>query len=183
MKNPNSIFLIAESFVRFVIVSLVGLSFPNFWLATHVTAITIGYAAGVLAASGVALVLLSPRSAPQKSSLRRLEREVVRMSASMLYGGPDVVGTITAGGTESILMAVKAYRDRARSKRGRRLRRPNMVLPQSAHVAFEKGAHYFDLETRFAPMGDDFADKTANMIANLERGLLAPIEMISRLAA
>ncbi len=96
---------------------------------------------------------LNPLAFP---SLRRLEREVVRMSASMLYGGPDVVGTLTSGGTESILMAVKAYRDRARTKRGRRLRRPNMVLPQSAHVAFEKGAHYFDLETRYAPMADDF---------------------------
>jgi sphinganine-1-phosphate aldolase len=96
---------------------------------------------------------LNPLAFP---SLRRMEREVVRMSASMMYGGPDVVGTMTSGGTESILMAVKAYRDRARQKRGRRgARRPNMVLPQSAHVAFEKGAHYFDLEPRFAPMADD----------------------------
>ncbi len=96
---------------------------------------------------------LNPLAFP---SLRRLEREVVRMSGTMLYGGPDVVGTMTSGGTESILMAVKAYRDRARQKRGRRLRRPNMVLPQSAHVAFEKGAHYFDVEARFAPMAEDF---------------------------
>lgn len=96
---------------------------------------------------------LNPMAFP---SLRRLEREVVHMTASMLNGDRDAVGTMTSGGTESILMAVKAYRDRARHKRGRRLRRANMVLPQSAHVAFEKGGHYFDVEARFAPMQDDF---------------------------
>src|SRR5687767_1407235 len=46
-------------------------------------------------------------------SLRRMEAEVVRMTASMLNGDREVVGTMTSGGTESILLAVKSSRDRA----------------------------------------------------------------------
>lgn len=135
---------------------------------------------------------LNPLAFP---SLRRLEREVVRMSATMLNGDSDVVGTMTSGGTESILMAVKAYRDRARHKRGRRLRRPNVVLSQSAHVAFEKGAHYFDLEARFAPMASDFrADvramkrlcdaDTVMLVGSAPQyphGVVDPIEAIAKL--
>ena len=45
---------------------------------------------------------------------RRFENEVVSMTASMMNGDDDVVGSLTSGGTESILMAMKAYRDRAR---------------------------------------------------------------------
>src|SRR5262245_31588158 len=37
------------------------------------------------------------------SSLRRMEAEVVRMTASMLHGGRETVGTMTSGGTESCL--------------------------------------------------------------------------------
>jgi sphinganine-1-phosphate aldolase len=50
-------------------------------------------------------------------SLKRMESDVVRMTASMLNGGPEAVGTMTSGGTESILLAVKAARDRARKRR------------------------------------------------------------------
>jgi len=47
-------------------------------------------------------------------SLRKFETETVAMTAAMLHGGADCVGNITSGGTESILVAVKTYRDRAR---------------------------------------------------------------------
>ena len=47
-------------------------------------------------------------------SLRRFETEIVSMVANMLHGNSAVVGNVTSGGTESILMAVKTYRDRAR---------------------------------------------------------------------
>ena len=43
---------------------------------------------------------------------------------------------MTSGGTESCLMACKAYRDLARADRG--VKRPNMVVPSTAHVAFDK---------------------------------------------
>ena len=47
-------------------------------------------------------------------SLRQFEVETVAMVANMLHGDGDCVGSITSGGTESIIMAVKTYRDRAR---------------------------------------------------------------------
>ena len=50
-------------------------------------------------------------------SLKQFESEVVQMTCSMLNGPENAVGTMTSGGTESILMAVKAYRDRARKKK------------------------------------------------------------------
>jgi hypothetical protein len=53
---------------------------------------------------------------------------------------------MTTGGTESILMAVKAYRERAKDLSG--VSAPNMVLSISAHPAFEKAGHYFGVEMR-----------------------------------
>lgn len=87
-------------------------------------------------------------------SLKRMEGDVVRMTASLLHGGDDAVGTMTSGGTESILLAVKTYRDRARRLRPW-IRRPEMVIPKSAHVAFLKAAELFGLKVRLAPLGDD----------------------------
>jgi len=87
-------------------------------------------------------------------SLKRLETEVVQMAAGLMRGGPDTVGLLTSGGTESILLAMKAYRDRAR----RRLRlpgRPVVIVPESVHVAFDKAAAYFDVRLRRAPLGAD----------------------------
>ena len=48
-------------------------------------------------------------------SLRQFEVETVAMVANMLNGDGNCVGSVTSGGTESLLMAVKTYRDRARS--------------------------------------------------------------------
>jgi sphinganine-1-phosphate aldolase len=87
-------------------------------------------------------------------SLRRMEREVVQMSAGLLHGGPETVGTLTSGGTESILLAVKTYRDRYRS-RAHAPGRPVVIAPESVHVAFEKAAEYFGVKLAHAPLGDD----------------------------
>lgn len=88
-------------------------------------------------------------------SLKRLESEVVRMTATMLNAAPTSVGTMTSGGTESILLAVKAARDRAR-RRKPWIRHPEMVLPETIHVAFDKAGHYFDVKPRYAPVGPDY---------------------------
>lgn len=95
-------------------------------------------------------------------SLRRLEAEVVQMSASLLHGGPKSVGTMTTGGTESILMAVKAARDRARATKPW-IRRPEIVLPKTAHVAFDKAAHYFGLRLRHAEIDAEMRADVASM--------------------
>jgi glutamate/tyrosine decarboxylase-like PLP-dependent enzyme len=87
-------------------------------------------------------------------SLRRMELEVVQMTASMLHGGPEAVGTMTSGGTESILMAVKACRDRARKLKPW-IKAPEIVAPTTVHVALDKAAHYFGLTLRYAKTGAD----------------------------
>lgn len=90
-------------------------------------------------------------------SLKRMEREVVQMSASLMNGPASAVGTMTSGGTESLLLAVKTYRDRARKRRPFTggPRRPNMVVPETIHVAFEKAAHYFGVRKRVVPVLED----------------------------
>lgn len=45
-------------------------------------------------------------------SVRQMEADIVQMCLGMYHGGERACGTVTSGGTESILMACKAYRDR-----------------------------------------------------------------------
>ncbi len=77
-------------------------------------------------------------------SLKGLERDLVQ-SAGALFNCPGAVGTVTSGGTESILCAVAAYRDRARRKKPW-IRSPQLVVPRTVHPAFDKAAHYFGIE-------------------------------------
>ncbi len=88
-------------------------------------------------------------------SLKRFESEVVGMTAGMLNGDAGACGTMTSCGTESCLLAVKTYRDMARDKRPW-IRRPEMVIPETAHVAWEKGADYFGVKPVRAPLGPDW---------------------------
>lgn len=74
-------------------------------------------------------------------SMLKLETDVVRMLATLLHGDEKVVGHLTTGGTESIMLAVKAARDRARALHSE-ITRPEMVLPKTAHASFHKAAHY-----------------------------------------
>jgi sphinganine-1-phosphate aldolase len=87
-------------------------------------------------------------------SLKRMESEVVRMAAALLHGDRQVVGTMTSGGTESLLLAVKTARDLARHKRPW-IRSPELIMPATAHVAFDKASHYFGVKIRRAPVGKD----------------------------
>ena len=70
---------------------------------------------------------------------RQMETEVVSMTAAMMNGDDDTVGFMTSGGTESILMAVKAYRDRAR-KLFPHIKKPEIVRSSSS---FESGNNYY----------------------------------------
>ena len=87
-------------------------------------------------------------------SLGEIQAEVVGICADLFHGPPTAAGFMTSGGTESILMAVKAARERGRAERG--ISDPHMVLPASAHAAFHKGAHYFGLRTTTVPVGPDW---------------------------
>lgn len=136
---------------------------------------------------------LDPTTYP---SLMRLEREVVRMVANLLRGDADVVGNFTWGGTESILLAVKTARDWARVHKPH-IKRPEMIVPRTAHCAFHKAAAYFGLDLVLTPFDDvtyqadveamarAITDNTVLLVGSAPgyaHGVIDPIEAIGRLA-
>ncbi|PMD46075.1 PLP-dependent transferase [Hyaloscypha variabilis F] len=77
-------------------------------------------------------------------AVRKMEAEIVSMVLS-LFNAPDgSAGVCTSGGTESILSACFAARERARMERG--IRKPEMIIPVTAHPAFRKAGHYFNIK-------------------------------------
>lgn len=127
-------------------------------------------------------------------SLRTLQSAVVGSVAGWLHGGREAAGFMTTGGTESLLLAVKTAREHGRA---RGIERPEMVLPASAHAAFEKGAKYFDVKSVRVPVRDDFrADplamaravgpRTVLLVASAPQypqGVVDPVEEIAEIAA
>ncbi|VDK51270.1 unnamed protein product [Anisakis simplex] len=83
---------------------------------------------------------------------RKMEAEVVRMVADLFNGDADVRGTMTTGGTESIMLAMLAYRNRANSKG---IEEPLMLVPITAHAAFDKAAVLFGIRIRHIPVTSD----------------------------
>jgi len=129
-------------------------------------------------------------------ALRKFENEVVAMTAWMLNGDSSVVGSITSGGTESILMAMKTHRDRARDLRPKILQ-PNVVAPQTIHPAFAKAAHFLGMEMKYIPvLKNTFQADVSAMEAAVDentilllgsapsypQAILDPIEELSELA-
>jgi len=93
-------------------------------------------------------------------SLKKFQSEVVQMVSTWVHGGDQAAGFMTSGGTESILLAVKGARERGRREKG--ITNPNVVLPTSAHAAFEKACYYFGLESRRIAVDAEWrADVTA----------------------
>jgi len=93
-------------------------------------------------------------------SLKKFQSEVVQMVSTWVHGGDQAAGFMTSGGTESILLAVKGARERGRREKG--ITTPNVVLPTSAHAAFEKACYYFGLESRRIAVDAEWrADVTA----------------------
>ena len=91
---------------------------------------------------------LSPIAFP---SLKKFETEVISMTVDLFNGDKRCCGSMTSGGTESILMAIKTYRDWAEEKFPD-ITKPEMVLPSSAHPAFDKGADYFKVKSVRVPV-------------------------------
>ncbi len=87
-------------------------------------------------------------------SLLRMEKEVVRMTASLLQGDEETVGNFTYGGTESIMLAMKAAREKFRKERGKDVV-PEVVLPATAHPAFWKSAEYLGMKCLRAKLDDE----------------------------
>lgn len=112
---------------------------------------------------------LGPAAFP---SLRRMEQEVIEMGLGLLHAPEGAAGDITSGGTESIFLAVKACREQA-AARGAAVAGAEIVVPRSAHPAFDKAASVLGLRVVRVPVAPDLrADVEAMAAAISERTLM-----------
>jgi len=128
-------------------------------------------------------------------SLAQIQSEVVGWTSDLLNGPDTAAGFLTSGGTESILCAVKAARERGRTERG--VSAPEFVIPASGHAAFHKGAHLFGLTVRSVPVLDDWTADVDAMAKHVNentvlvvgsapqypQGVVDPIADLAELAA
>jgi len=133
-------------------------------------------------------------------SATKFEAEIVAMTADMLgarHADPaaPVAGTVSSGGSESIMLAMKTYHDFARARRG--IAEPEIVAPVTAHAAFDKAARYFDMtlvrvpvdagfKADLAAMAAAITDRTAVVVGSaptFPHGVIDPIPEIAALAA
>jgi glutamate/tyrosine decarboxylase-like PLP-dependent enzyme len=136
-------------------------------------------------------------------STTKFEAEVVAMTANMLNAekvaeDPDaddeVCGVVTSGGTESILLAMKTYRDWARDMKG--ISKPEMIVPRTAHAAFDKASQYFNIKMKRIPVDEGFkadvakseaaiTDNTIVIVGSapsFPHGTIDPVEQLSEIA-
>lgn len=108
------------------------------------------------AASRAAALYLHENALNTKAfpSLGEIQSDVVGWTAALLHGPDTAAGFLTSGGTESILCAVKAARERGKEERG--ITEPEMIVADSAHAAFHKAAHLFGLTLHKVPVRDDW---------------------------
>jgi sphinganine-1-phosphate aldolase len=136
---------------------------------------------------------LSPFAFP---SLKKFEAEVISMTIDLLGGNRRACGSMTSGGTESILLAVKTYRDWARDSFPE-IKEPEMILPSSAHPSFEKAGKYFDVKPIYVPidnksyradvkaMRNNLSENTILIVGSAPdypRGVVDPITELGALA-
>ncbi|KAK2359802.1 glutamate decarboxylase [Trifolium repens] len=133
-------------------------------------------------------------------SVVRFEAEVVAMTAALLgskekTSGGQICGNMTSGGTESILLAVKSSRDYMKSKKG--ITRPEMIIPESGHSAYDKAAHYFNIKLWRVPVNKKFQADVKAIRSHINKntilivgsspgfphGIIDPIEELGQLAS
>jgi sphinganine-1-phosphate aldolase len=130
-------------------------------------------------------------------SARTIENGIVAAWLELLGAPEGAVGTATAGGTESVMLAVKAARDFARKTRPA-ITHPKMLLPETAHACFHKAAHYLGVEvvsvavdpqTMRASVADAKAKMSADVILvvgsapSYAHGVVDPIKELAALAS
>jgi len=127
----------------------------------------------------------------------KFESEIVSMTANMLGGDKtddEIVGTVSSGGTESILLAMKTYRDWGRAKKW--ITKPEMIIPNTAHAAFDKASKFFNIKAVHVPVDENLVadvEATRRVITKntvvivgstpaFPHGLIDPIKELSELA-
>jgi glutamate/tyrosine decarboxylase-like PLP-dependent enzyme len=125
--------------------------------------------ADLVARAGAAMLGTNGLDPTAFPSIPAIENDLVAATA-LVHGGDDrTAGTVTSGGTESCLLAVLSAREHWRERHGDPTGRPRLVLPATAHPAFRKGAHLFDLEVVDVPVHPGtFALDPADVAARLD---------------
>lgn len=128
-------------------------------------------------------------------AVRKMEAEVVAMVLSLFNAPSTGAGATTSGGTESILMAVLSARNKAYHERN--VTEPEMIIPQTAHAAFQKAAEYFKIKLHLAPCpAPEYTVSVAHVrrlinpntvllvgsCPNYPHGVIDPIPALSKLA-
>jgi sphinganine-1-phosphate aldolase len=113
----------------------------------------------VLKAAGIGYELFQGENSAAREAFPssvHIERDIVEMMLGLMNCGRNGMGYLTSGGTESILSAVLCARETALA--GRRPHSGNLkiVVPSSAHPAYDKAAGYFGLDLVRTPLGVDF---------------------------
>src|ERR1019366_4801630 len=99
-------------------------------------------------------------------SLKRLEADVVGMTAD-LFHGRNAVGNFVSGGTEGIFLAVKAARDQARHEKN--ITSPEMLVPATAYPIWDEVGHYLNVKVVRIPITPEFRVDLARMRAAISR--------------
>lgn len=103
--------------------------------------------------------------------VRQMEIEVIKMTSKMLnfsdHGEP--VGAFMNGGTESILMAILAYREYGRSKG---ITKPNLLICYTGHVASIKACKYFDIDIRFIEYDSEYRMCVSDTKRNIDENTI-----------
>ncbi len=126
-------------------------------------------------------------------SLQKMEAEVVEMVADLFHSDELVTGSMTSGGTESILMALKSEREWAKKQH---IANPEILVPATAHPAFHKACYYFGMNIITVEVGEDYRAVATEMERNITEstvmivasapsyphGVIDPVESIAAIA-
>ena len=83
-----------------------------------------------------------------------MEAEIVRWTLNLYKGDEETCGLCASGGTESIVLAMLAYREKGKAERG--ITKPNLVMSETAHPSHVKAGHFFGIEVRSIAITKDF---------------------------
>jgi sphinganine-1-phosphate aldolase len=106
-------------------------------------------------------ITVNPLHCDEFIPVTQMEAEIIRMSLNLYRGDANTAGIGTSGGTESILLAMLAYREQGKAEKG--IEYPNIVASETAHAAFDKAGFYFGMEVRKVPVTADLKADVAAM--------------------
>jgi len=127
-------------------------------------------------------------------SVRLMENNLVSMMIKLFNGNNNVCGTFTSGGTESILLACKTYRDYYLENKD--IKNPEIIASTTAHCAFNKACKYFNIKLILIPCNLDGTFDTQNLKKQINKntilivgstpsynlGIIDPIDKLSKIA-